>query len=150
MNPSPAKNVSLRGGAGADKNEGGGWGGTSPPKKCQSEGGPADKNEGGGVGRDPSPQKCQSEGGRGLTFPNVKNDAGASTKAQKSPCFFFFGESVPAGAQLCEGIPRRPSIPDVCRCAAVFFLFNTPRHPPSALSLFGSEENGLLDKIPSW
>ena len=28
----------------------------------------------------PPPKKCQSEG-PGLTFPNVKNDAGASTKA---------------------------------------------------------------------
>ena len=34
-------------------------------------------------------KKCQCEGGPGLTFPNVKNDAGASTKAQKSPCFFL-------------------------------------------------------------
>ena len=56
----------------------------SPPHTQQNvslRGPGADKNEGGGVGRDPPPKKCQSEGGPGLTFPNVKNDAGASTKA---------------------------------------------------------------------
>ena len=40
---------------------GGGWRGSPPPQK-----------------------KCHSEGGPPLTFPNVKNDARASTKAQKS------------------------------------------------------------------
>ena len=53
----------------------------------------ADKNEGGGVGRDPLPKKCQSEGGPGLTFPNVKNDAGKHKSTKKS-VFFSFGESV--------------------------------------------------------
>ena len=38
--PPPQKNVSLRGEAGADKNEGGGVGEGAPPKKkSQSEGG---------------------------------------------------------------------------------------------------------------
>ena len=60
--PSPQKNVSLRGDAGADKNEGR-WGGT-PPKKNVSLRGP------------------------GLTFPNVKNDRGKH-KSTKSQCFFL-------------------------------------------------------------
>ena len=58
MNPSPPlpkKNVSLRGGAGADKNEG-------------------ERREGTRLS-----QKNSVREGPGLTFPNVKNDAGAST-----------------------------------------------------------------------
>ena len=53
------------------------------PKNVSLRGGPgADKNEGGEVGRDPPPPKKMSVwGGLSLTFPNVKKDAGASTKA---------------------------------------------------------------------
>ena len=54
-----------------------------PKKKVSLKGAGADKNEG-GVGRDPLPTPKHV----GLTFRNVKNDAGASTKAQYSPCFF--------------------------------------------------------------
>ena len=60
-----AKNISLRGEAGADKNEGGE--GPLPKRNVSLKGGP--------------PQ-TKMRGGAGLTFPNVKTDAGASTKAQ--------------------------------------------------------------------
>ena len=82
MNPSLPlpKNVSLRGGAGADKNEGGG--GEGPPKK-----------------------KCQ---------PNVKNDAGANTKAQKKSVFFL-GESESVAG-------RRPATPSKKNTAPPHFV----------------------------
>ena len=54
------------------------------------------------------PKKCQHEGGPGLTFPNVKNDAAASTKAQKSP-FFFFGASPAFGRRRFHPLPPPPS-----------------------------------------
>ena len=60
--------------------------GEGAPK--MSVGRPALTKMRGGVGRGPSrPTKCQSEGGPGLTFPNVKNDAGKH-KSTKSQCFF--------------------------------------------------------------
>ena len=93
------------------------------PKKCQSEAPPPpmsmtidlpqcqEQRRGGG-----GPKKMSVWGGPGLTFPNVKNDAGASTKAQKSSCFFW-GESV-------AGQRRRLLPPHFCqRPPSDFFFF---------------------------
>ena len=63
-----AKNVSLRGEAGADKNEGGVEGGPPPQQNVSLRGPGADKNEGGGVERDP-PSKNVSLRGAGVDLP---------------------------------------------------------------------------------
>ena len=78
--PPPPKKMSVWGGPGADKNEGGGGEGPPPQKNCQSEGGrgwPSRMSR-----TTPGQAQKQSEGGPGLTFPNVKNDAGKQ-KAQR-------------------------------------------------------------------
>ena len=45
-----------------------------------------------------------------MTFPNVKNDTGASTKAQNSPCFFFFLKASPANPFLANPFLAKISV----------------------------------------
>ena len=106
--PLPPKNVSLRGGPALTKMRGEEWGGTPLPKNVSLR-------------------------GPGLTFPNVKNDAGASTKSTMQSVFFFFflasfltfGKVNPGPSQtdifFGEGVPPHSSP----------LIFVSARLPPS-------------------
>ena len=65
-----------------------------PKKKCQSEGGRALTKMGGGWGGTSPPQKCHSEGGWGWPSRMSRTTPGQAQKHKKVRVFFFFGESV--------------------------------------------------------
>ena len=73
-----------------------------------------------------------------MTFPNVKNDAGASTKAQKSPCFF---ELAPASFLTFGKVNPGPPQTDI------FFWRGPPPTPPSFLSRLCTGHPQSLDFV---
>ena len=72
--------------------------------------------------------------GLGLTFPNVKNDAGASTKAQNNPCFFFWWSKI---------VKKTRTTLCFCACPGVVFFEMNERSVSQG-------KNCLTQRVKSW